>query len=176
MLFFIILSTSIEIKVLVSAWLWPFAETRRKAARSWSTALEYMQFYPDYKFCASSAQQYDWVREDYPELFSRIQSQTEKGRFEVVGGTWVEFDGNLPSGESMVRQFLYGQQFFYKHFNKRCTEFFMPDTFGYSAQLPQVSKPRKFTRILFILNSALDHAKCWNQVFFNSKAELEFDQ
>ena len=99
-----------------------------------------MKYYDSYTFCASSAQQYDWVRQDYPELFHRIQSKVKEERFEVVGGTWVEFDGNIPSGESIVRQFLYGQRFFQEHFSKTCSEFFMPDTFGYCAQLPQIMK------------------------------------
>eukprot|EP00743_Colponemidia_sp_Colp-15_P011795 GILK01013256.1.p1 GENE.GILK01013256.1~~GILK01013256.1.p1 ORF type:complete len:1088 (+),score=189.66 GILK01013256.1:43-3264(+) len=123
-----------------TAWLWPYAETRRKCARSWSTQLCYMDLYPSYTFCASQAQQFDWVKFDYPLLYEKIQQKTAEGKFIPVGGTWVEMDGNLPSGESFARQFLYGQRFFRKEFNKTCREFFMPDTFGYAAQLPQIMR------------------------------------
>uniref|UniRef100_A0A671UTI6 Alpha-mannosidase 2C1 n=1 Tax=Sparus aurata TaxID=8175 RepID=A0A671UTI6_SPAAU len=84
------------------------------------------------------AQQFQWVQSWYPGLFSQIQDYVKKGRFIPVGGTWVEMDGNLPSGESMVRQFLEGQRFFNHEFGIVCKEFWLPDTFGYSAQLPQI--------------------------------------
>jgi len=123
-----------------TAWLWPYGETRRKVIRSWASQLRLMQLYDDYHFTASQAQQYDWLRQDSPELFKRIQDVVRERRntFHVVGGTWVEMDGNLPSGEGFVRQFLYGQQFFLEHFGRRCKIFFLPDTFGYSGQLPQI--------------------------------------
>ena len=131
-----------------TAWLWPFSETRRKCARSWSTQLKLMELHPEFNFCASSAQQYEFVKNDYPELFTRIKEKIEEGRFEPVGGSWVEFDGNIPSGESMTRQFLYGQNFFKEHFGSYCNVFFMPDTFGYSAQLPQIMKEAKIERFV----------------------------
>uniref|UniRef100_A0A3B3XAV2 alpha-mannosidase n=1 Tax=Poecilia mexicana TaxID=48701 RepID=A0A3B3XAV2_9TELE len=84
------------------------------------------------------AQQFEWVKSWYPGLFSKIQDYVNKGQFIPVGGTWVEMDGNLPSGESMVRQFLEGQRFFNQEFGIYCKEFWLPDTFGYSAQLPQI--------------------------------------
>uniref|UniRef100_A0A4W6DHT4 Alpha-mannosidase 2C1 n=1 Tax=Lates calcarifer TaxID=8187 RepID=A0A4W6DHT4_LATCA len=84
------------------------------------------------------AQQFQWVKSWYPGLFSQIQHYVKKGQFIPVGGTWVEMDGNLPSGESMVRQFLEGQRFFNQEFGVHCKEFWLPDTFGYSAQLPQI--------------------------------------
>ncbi|XP_038072171.1 alpha-mannosidase 2C1-like [Patiria miniata] len=121
-----------------SAWLWPYAETVRKCARSWSTTLALMDRHPDYKFVCSQAQQYDWVRIHYPGLFERIRRSVQKDQFIPVGGVWVEMDGNLPSGESFVRQFLYGQRFFMKVFQRKCNVFWLPDTFGYSAQLPQI--------------------------------------
>eukprot|EP01083_Nonionella_stella_P272290 923263_1 len=93
-----------------TAWLWPYAETRRKTARSWASQLEYMKRYPGYKFVASQAQQFSWLKEDYPELFARIQKHIRAGSggFRHVGGTWVEMDTNVPAGESLVRQFLLG--------------------------------------------------------------------
>ena len=120
------------------AWLWPFSETRRKGGRSWSSQTELFKQYSPFTFCASSASLYDWVLEDYPLLFKEIQEFNKKGRFHHVGGSWLEFDGYVPSGESMARQMLYGQKFFKKHFGSYCDVFFLPDTFGYSAQLPQL--------------------------------------
>lgn len=107
-----------------------------------------MDLYPDFKFCASSAQQYQFVKDDYPELFARIQDKAKQGRFEFVGGSWLEFDGNMPSGESMARQFLYGQRFFKDNFGSYCNVFFMPDTFGYSAQLPQIMSEAGIKRFM----------------------------
>ncbi len=120
------------------AWLWPFFETRRKGGRSWSTQTELFKQYSPFSFCASSAALYEWVMQDYPLLFEEIKKYVAEGRFCPVGGSWLEFDGNLPSGESMARQMLYGQRFFKKHFGLHCDTFFLPDTFGYSAQLPQI--------------------------------------
>ncbi|XP_068131706.1 alpha-mannosidase 2C1 [Hyperolius riggenbachi] len=121
-----------------SAWLWPYEETIRKCGRSWVTAVELMKSNPDFTFTCSQAQQLDWVKTWYPALYSQIKEFVKIGQFIPVGGTWVEMDGNLPSGESMVRQFLQGQYFFQEEFGKMCSEFWLPDTFGYSAQLPQL--------------------------------------
>uniref|UniRef100_A0A670JV47 Mannosidase alpha class 2C member 1 n=1 Tax=Podarcis muralis TaxID=64176 RepID=A0A670JV47_PODMU len=121
-----------------SAWLWPYDETIRKCARSWVTVIRLMEKNPEFTFVCSQAQQFEWVKNWYPGLYSTIQKFAKEGRFIPVGGTWVEMDGNLPSGESMVRQFLQGQRFFQQEFGKLCLEFWLPDTFGYSAQLPQV--------------------------------------
>ncbi|KAF3854847.1 hypothetical protein F7725_022902 [Dissostichus mawsoni] len=121
-----------------SAWLWPYEETIRKCGRSWVTVIRLMEKNPEFVFTCSQAQQFQWVKSWYPGLFSEIQHYVKKGRFIPVGGTWVEMDGNLPSGESMVRQFLEGQRFFDREFGIHCNEFWLPDTFGYSAQLPQI--------------------------------------
>ncbi|XP_011894166.1 PREDICTED: alpha-mannosidase 2C1 isoform X7 [Cercocebus atys] len=121
-----------------TAWLWPFEETMRKCARSWVTALQLMERNPEFIFACSQAQQLEWVKNRYPGLYSRLQEFARRGQFVPVGGTWVEMDGNLPSGEAMVRQFLQGQNFFLQEFGKMCSEFWLPDTFGYSAQLPQI--------------------------------------
>ncbi|XP_044306519.1 alpha-mannosidase 2C1 isoform X2 [Varanus komodoensis] len=121
-----------------SAWLWPYEETIRKCARSWVTVIRLMEKNPEFTFVCSQAQQFEWVKNWYPGLYTMIQNFAKEGRFIPVGGTWVEMDGNLPSGESMVRQFLQGQRFFQQEFGKLCLEFWLPDTFGYSAQLPQV--------------------------------------
>ena len=76
----------------------------------------------------------------YPDLFEKIKAKVDAGQFVPVGGTWVEMDGNMPSGEAFMRQYFYGQQFFRKEFGITCKEFWLPDTFGYSAQIPQMIK------------------------------------
>lgn len=121
-----------------TAWLWPLAETRRKCIRTFSTAVRYMDDYPDYRFACSQAQQYEWVKEMSPDLYARIKEKVKSGQFIPAGGSWVEPDCNLPSGESLVRQFLYGQRLFRKEFGITCEEFWEPDVFGYSAALPQI--------------------------------------
>ncbi|KAM6351086.1 alpha-mannosidase 2C1 isoform 1-T1 [Alca torda] len=131
-----------------SAWLWPYEETIRKCARSWVTVVRLMECNPELTFTCSQAQQFEWVRSWYPRLYAQIQDFVAKGQFIPVGGTWVEMDGNLPSGESMVRQFLQGQQFFQEQFGQICSEFWLPDTFGYSAQLPQLMRGCGIRRFL----------------------------
>ena len=123
-----------------TAWLWPYAETVRKCARSFATQINLMDRYPDYKFSCSQAQQYEWIEEQYPLLFARIQEKVKNNQFIPVGGTWIEMDCNVPSGESFCRQFLYGQKYFESRFGKRHDVFWLPDTFGYSSQLPQIVK------------------------------------
>jgi len=121
-----------------TAWLWPLAETRRKCIRTFSSAVRYMDDYPHYKFAVSSAQQYEWVKEMQPELYARIKQKVKEGRFIPAGGSWVEPDCNIPSGEALVRQFMLGQRFFQQEFGITCHEFWEPDVFGYSAALPQI--------------------------------------
>ncbi|GAB6022633.1 Alpha-mannosidase 2C1 [Chamberlinius hualienensis] len=124
-----------------SAWLWPYGETMRKCARSWSSTIRLLER-PDLNmvFVCSQAQQLDWMKKLYPTLFDEIKHWINQKKFCPVGGTWVEMDGNIPSGESFIRQFLYGQKFFFEEFGIVCKEFWLPDTFGYSAQLPQIMK------------------------------------
>jgi alpha-mannosidase len=123
---------------LDTAWLWPLRETRRKAARTFANATTLMEDFPDYRFAASQAQHYEWVRTDHPELFERIRALAAEGRWVPVGGMWVEADMNLPSGESIARQLVHGQRFFEQHFGRRCEEVWIPDVFGYPGNLPQV--------------------------------------
>jgi alpha-mannosidase len=113
------------------AWLWPYGETKRKCARSWSSQIGLMNKYKDYKFSQSQAQLYEWTKELYPALYEKMKQKVKEGQLIPVGGTWVEMDGILPSGESMARQFLIGQKFFKSEFGKYCTEFWLPDSFGY---------------------------------------------
>lgn len=123
-----------------TCWLWPWAETKRKVARSWSNQCDLMERYPEHRFTCSQAQQFKWLKQYYPTVFDRVKSWVKKGHFQPIGGSWVEHDTNLPSGESLVRQFLYGQRFFESHFGERCTTFWLPDTFGYSTQIPQICR------------------------------------
>jgi alpha-mannosidase len=131
-----------------TCWLWPWAETRRKVARSWSNQCDLMDRYPELNFACSQAQQYKWLKEDYPYVFDRVKAKIKSGQFHPIGGSWVEHDTNMPSGESLVRQFLYGQRFFEGNFGKRCETFWLPDTFGYSSQLPQICRLADMTRFL----------------------------
>lgn len=131
-----------------TAWLWPYAETRRKIARSWASQLELLEKYPEYVFAASQAQQFDWLLQDHPDLFKRVQKAAKEGRFIPVGGSWVENDTNMPTGESIVRQFLLGQRFFQQHFGTKSRTFWLPDTFGYSAQIPQLCRGAGMDRFL----------------------------
>lgn len=121
-----------------TAWLWPLAESRRKCYRTFSTALRLMEEYPAYKFACSQAQQWVWMKEQHPALYDQMKVRAREGRFVPTGGSWVEFDCNIPSGESLVRQFLYGMRFFEDELGVRCREFWNPDVFGYSGQLPQI--------------------------------------
>ena len=95
-----------------TAWLWPLAETYRKCVRSFSSQVTYMERYPDFRFACSQALQYTWIKERNPELYRRIVERVKTRQWVPVGGTWIEPDCNLPSGESLARQFLYGQRFF----------------------------------------------------------------
>ena len=123
-----------------TAWLWPVKETIRKCARTYANALNLMDFDPDYKFIQSSALHLDWMREYYPDIFDGIVKRVKEGRYEPNGGVWVECDCNITSGEAMVRQFLYGQRFTRKYMDYTSDCFWLPDTFGYSAAIPQIMK------------------------------------
>ena len=133
---------------LDTAWLWPLAETYRKCERTFSTQLALMRSYPEHRFASSTAQHYAWVKERNPELYARIVEQVREGRWLTVGGTWIEPDCNIPSGESLVRQFLHGQRFFESELGGRCAEFWNPDAFGYANQLPQLMRGAGITRFL----------------------------
>lgn len=121
-----------------SAWLWTAAETRRKAVRTFATAVRNLADYPEFVFACSQAVQYEWVKENAPALYQKIKAYVAQGRYVPVGGSWIEPDCNLTSGESLVRQFLFGQRFFRREFGITCHEFWSPDAFGYSAALPQI--------------------------------------
>ena len=123
-----------------SAWLWPVRETRRKVARTVSNALALMDADPDFKYAMSSAQQYAWLEEDHPDIFKRMKRRIEEGRFIPVGGMWVEADGMLPAGESLIRQIAYGRKYFKEHLGVEPKGVWLPDSFGYTGAWPQIAR------------------------------------
>lgn len=125
---------------LDTAWLWPVRETLHKAARTFSNALRLMEHYDDYHFMQSSVVYLDWMKHYYPTIFEDIKKRVAEGRWEPNGGSWVECDNNITGGEYIIRQFLRGQRFLKENFNYTADCFWQPDTFGYSAALPQILK------------------------------------
>ncbi|TFY54220.1 hypothetical protein EVJ58_g8985 [Rhodofomes roseus] len=121
-----------------TAWLWPYQVTQQKVARSWSTQVDLMERYPEHRFTCSQAQQYKWLEQLYPPLFERVKAQVLAGRFHLVGGSWVENDSNMPSGEALARQFIFGQRYFESRFGMRCETAWLPDSFGLTGALPQL--------------------------------------
>jgi alpha-mannosidase len=122
------------------AWLWPWTETVDVVRNTFRSALDLMREYPDLTFSMSSAQAYAWMEEKYPDLFQEIQQRVKEGRWEIVGGMWVEPDLNMPGGESLVRQILVGKRYFQQKFGVDVKIGWNPDSFGYSWQLPQIYK------------------------------------
>lgn len=122
------------------AWLWRIRQSRDKACRSFSTVLKLMEEYPEYKFMSSQAQLYDYIKQDYPEVFEEIKRRVKEGRWEPEGSMWVEADTNVASGEALVRQFMVGKRFFRDEFGVDNKIMWLPDVFGYSAAIPQLIK------------------------------------
>ncbi|WP_089841466.1 glycoside hydrolase family 38 C-terminal domain-containing protein [Granulicella pectinivorans] len=123
-----------------AAWLWPASETVDVVHRTFTTALQLMNEYPDYTFSQSAAQYYEWMADKYPALNAQIKQRIKEGRWEVVGGMWVEPDLNIPDGESLVRQLLVGQRYFKSQYDTVARIGWNPDSFGYNWQLPQIYK------------------------------------
>ncbi|MFZ4451621.1 alpha-mannosidase [Salibacterium aidingense] len=123
------------------AWLWRLKHTREKSGRSFSTVLRLMEQYPEYTFLQTQPQLYDYIKTDYPDLYEQIKERIKEGRWEAGGAMWLEADCNIPSGESLTRQLLYGQQFLEKELGTApCSYLWLPDVFGYSWALPQILK------------------------------------
>ncbi|KAK1672846.1 glycosyl hydrolase family 38 domain-containing protein [Colletotrichum godetiae] len=131
-----------------TCWLWPWEETKRKVARSWLNQCDLMDRYPELNFACSQAQQFKWLKQLYPHAWTRVQSKVASGQFHPIGGCWVEHDTNIPSGESLIRQFLFGQRFFESNFGRRSTTCWLPDTFGQSSQMPQLCRQAGMNRFL----------------------------
>ncbi|MCR5756172.1 MAG: alpha-mannosidase [Acetatifactor sp.] len=119
-------------------WLWPIEETRRKTSRTFAAQLRLMEEYPEYKFIQSQPAEYEMCREHYPELFERIVKKVKDGQWIADGAMWVEPDTNMASGEALVRQVLYGKKYYKEMFGIDSELLWLPDTFGYSAVLPQI--------------------------------------
>jgi alpha-mannosidase len=122
------------------AWLWPWTETVEVVRNTFGTVLQLMRQYPGFIYAQSAAQDYVWMEEKYPDLFKEIQQRVKEGRWEIVGGMWVEPDLNMPSGESLVRQILVGKRYFQQKFGVDVRIGWNPDSFGYNWQLPQIYK------------------------------------
>ncbi len=123
-----------------TGWLWPVRESIRKCARTFASQIDLLEKYPDYVFGASQAQHYLFVKEHYPKLYKKIKKYIKEGRWEIQGGTWVEHDCNVIGGESMIRQFIHGKNFYRDEFGFEVKNLWLPDVFGYSAAMPQILK------------------------------------
>ncbi|ABW00958.1 alpha-mannosidase [Caldivirga maquilingensis] len=122
-----------------AAWLWPRGETIRKVIRTFSTMVNLIKEY-GISFLQSSAQYYKWVEDNDPGLFNEVKKLIESGKWIIAGGMWIESDANIIDGESLARQFLYGQRYFLSRFGRMAKVGWLPDTFGFSANLPQIMR------------------------------------
>lgn len=122
------------------AWLWPVEETMRKTARTYSNQLALMEEYEDYHFLLCEPPILEWLKELYPVVYSRVLEKVKEGRFYPEGALWVECDTNIPSGESLIRQFVWGKRWFRRELGVDSKIAWMPDTFGFSGTLPQIMK------------------------------------
>lgn len=120
------------------AWLWRYTETIDVTLATFRSALDNLRRYPDFRFSHGQAHSYSWVEARDPAMFKEIQKYVQEGRWEITGGTWVESDGNMPSGEAFARQYLYGKRYFKSRFGVDVTNGYHPDTFGHAASLPQI--------------------------------------
>ena len=123
-----------------AAWLWPWTETVDVVKRTFGTALQLMYEYPHYTYTQSAAQYNEWMAEKYPDMNDQIKQRIKEGRWEMVGGMWVEPDLNMPDGESLVRQLLVGKRWYQKNYGVDVRIGWNPDSFGYTWQLPQIYK------------------------------------
>ncbi|MFJ4915300.1 alpha-mannosidase [Streptomyces sp. NPDC088726] len=123
-----------------SAWLWPVRETVRKCARTFTNMTTLAQEYPELVFACSSAQQYAWMKQQRPDIYARMKKAAADGNWVPVGGMWVEADGNLPGGEALARQLVYGRRFFAEEFGVGQPGIWLPDSFGYTAAYPQLAR------------------------------------
>lgn len=129
-----------------TAWMWPVRETRRKIGRTVATVLQLLDRYPEFMFSHSQPIQYEWLSEDYPELFERVKQRVAEGRWEAIGALYVEPDCNLSSGESLIRQMLYGIRYYQQEFGIRPRLAWVPDCFGFPWSMPQI-----------LVKSGIDH-------------------
>jgi len=123
-----------------AAWLWPWTETVDAVKRTFGTAAQLLSEYPTYTYTQSAAVYSQWMADKYPQLNNQIKQRIQEGRWELVGGMWLEPDLNMPDGESLVRQLLVGQETFNRLYGKTTRIGWNPDSFGYNWQLPQIYK------------------------------------
>ncbi len=138
------------------AWWWTVAQTREKAARSFTTVLKLMDEYPNYKFMSSQPQLYEFLKERYPDVYAELKKRVRERRWEPEGAMWLEADCNLTSGESLVRQILFGKRFFREEFGVESKVLWLPDAFGFNGALPQIMKK---SGIRYFMTTKLS----WNQ-------------
>ena len=161
------------------AWLWPVAQTRRKAGRTFHNALRLMDEFSDFHYTQSQPQLYDYVRSDYPDLFESIKKRVAEGRWEPIGGMWVEADCNITGAEALVRQFVLGRTFFQEQFGLDSPVLWLPDVFGYAWQLPQLIKSAGLeffftTKISWNLYNRLPYDSFWWQGLDGSRVLTHF--
>lgn len=147
------------------AWLWPMVETRRKGQRTFHTAVQLARRYPEFRFNASTAQLYSFLQEDDPGLVDEIRALVAKGQWEPIGAMWVEPDTNLPCGESLIRQVLYGSQYFARTFGTKSPVAWLPDTFGFSPALPQILRQSGLDAVFTIKTNWSEHHRLPHDFF-----------
>lgn len=138
------------------AWLWRLKHTREKCSRSFTTVLRLMEQYPEYIFLQTQPQLYEYMKEEFPDIYKKIKERVAEGRWEADGAMWVEADCNLTSGESLTRQILLGSKFIKDEFGKDVEYLWLPDVFGYSWALPQILKKAG-------INTFMTTKISWNQ-------------
>ena len=138
------------------AWLWRLKHTREKCSRSFSTVFRLMEMFPEYIFLQTQPQLYEYMKEEFPDIYANIKKRVQEGRWEADGAMWVEADCNLTSGESLTRQILIGSKFIKDEFGKDVEFLWLPDVFGYSWALPQILKKAG-------INTFMTTKISWNQ-------------
>ncbi len=138
------------------AWKWQIRHSIKKAVRTCCNALRLQDLYPEYRFTASQAQLYKWMQDYSPDIFNRIKENIRNGQWEATGGMWVESDCNIPAGESLVRQFMFGKRYFRKELECDPQVVWLPDCFGFCYSLPQIIK---LCGLRFFVTTKLS----WNQ-------------
>jgi alpha-mannosidase len=144
-----------------AAWLWPWAETHQILDDTFRQACDFMEEFDFFRYAQTSAAYFQDVERRNPVLFARIQKAVAAGRWEMLGGSWVESDMNMPSGEALVRQFLYGQRYFQEKFGVACTVSWVPDAFGMPASLPQILKKSGMDSLYFLRCAPKTAAFLW---------------
>lgn len=139
-----------------AAWLWPLRRAREKCVHTFSSVLDLMSRYPEFHYFQSQAQFYESIKQDQPVLFRQIKERIKSGQWEADGGMWVEADCNLPCGESLARQLLYGQRFFEEELGVKSSALWLPDAFGFNGALPQMLR-------LAEIDSFVTSKLSWNQ-------------